>query len=78
VQWVGEADWEYACDIFHDSGDGHERQDFVFDGLDTVASVYLNDELIHESTNMFQTHRVNVTARLRTGINQLRIVFLSA
>jgi beta-mannosidase len=78
VQWVGEADWEYACNIFHDSGNGHERQDLVFDGLDTVASVYLNDELIHESTNMFQTHRVNVTARLRTGKNQLRIVFLSA
>jgi beta-mannosidase len=78
VQWVGEADWEYACEFFYEPRDGHARQDLVFDGLDTVASVFLNDGLILESTNMFQTHRVNVSAKLQVGLNRLRIVFLSA
>lgn len=78
VQWVGDADWEYACDFLDKSSNGHARQDIVFDGLDTIASVYLNDELIYESTNMFHTQRVNITGRLKDGLNQLRIVFLSA
>jgi len=78
VQWVGETDWEYSCEFAHDATNSHARQDLVFDGLDTIASVYLNDELVLESTNMFQTHRINVTGRLLDGVNIVHIVFLSA
>jgi beta-mannosidase len=76
VQWVGETDWEYACDFQHKLDEHHSRQDLVFEGLDTVASVHLNDEhKILQSTNMFHRHRVDVTGQLREGINTLRIVF---
>lgn len=79
VQWVGEADWEYACDFRYDPDSGHSRQDLVFTSLDTVATVYLNDQdMILESTNMFHRHRVNVTGKLHSGLNTLRIVFKSA
>jgi len=78
VQWVGETDWEYECDFAHQPSDSHARQDLVFEGLDTFASVYLNEQLILTSSNMFHRHRVNVTDKLRSGINVLRITFRSA
>jgi beta-mannosidase len=79
VQWVGEADWEYACDFQYEPEQAHSRQDLVFAGLDTVATVYLNDQNeILNSTNMFHRHRVDVTGKLRAGLNTIRIVFKSA
>ncbi|OIW25685.1 beta-mannosidase precursor [Coniochaeta ligniaria NRRL 30616] len=79
VQWVGEADWEYACDFHYEPDQNHSRQDLVFDGLDTVATVYLNGGAqILQSSNMFHRHRVDVTSKLRPGPNTLRIVFRSA
>ncbi|ERS96904.1 hypothetical protein HMPREF1624_06230 [Sporothrix schenckii ATCC 58251] len=76
VQWVGEADWEYECSFKAVARSA--RQVLVFDGLDTFAAVYLNDQLILESDNMFHTHRVDVHGTLRDGANSLLIVFRSA
>lgn len=78
VQWVGETDWEYACDFMYELDEKHSRQDLVFEGLDTIAAVYLNEELVLISSNMFHRHRVDVTGKLRSGTNTLRIVFTSA
>lgn len=51
----------------------------AFDGLDTFATVKLNDEVILESDNMFIPHRVDVTSRLKHGsTNTLTIDFASA
>lgn len=79
VQWVASKDWEYACDFQYKPSLLHSRQDLVFDGLDTIATVYLNgDDEVLQSFNMFHRHRVQVTGKLRTGLNTLRIVFRSA
>lgn len=54
-------------------------RDLVFSGLDTFATVYLNEEKLLESENMFVSYRVNVTDRIKAGSeNTLRIVFHSA
>lgn len=45
-----------------------------FDGLATVAEVYLNGELVLESQSMFAAHAVDVSARLRED-NELAIRF---
>lgn len=51
----------------------------AFDGLDTYACVKLNDTTILESDNMFVIHRVDVTDKLSTGVdNVLRIDFKPA
>ncbi|SPN99299.1 related to beta-mannosidase [Cephalotrichum gorgonifer] len=78
VQWVGETDWEYSCEFIHESSVSHCHQDLVFEGLDTYATVFLNDRHILTSTNMFHRHRINVTDTLQSGANVLRITFLSA
>ena len=78
VQWVGETDWEYQCEFVHEPNAKHSRRDLVFEGLDTYASVFLNDRLILISSNMFHRHRIDVSDVLQSGVNVLRIVFRSA
>src|SRR5690606_17854938 len=48
-----------------------------FHGLDTYAEVYLNNEQILEANNMFRSWKVNVTGKLISGENELRILFRS-
>ena len=50
----------------------------VFDGLDTFADVYLNDQAILHADNMFRRWRIPAKPLLKPGPNTLRIVFHSA
>lgn len=77
VQWVSDADWEYKT-TFSLSEDLLEKKHFElnFDGLDTYASVYLNDSLILKANNAFRTWEVDVKPLLKLE-NELRLVFES-
>jgi beta-mannosidase len=79
VQWVAEADWEYRRSLAVD-GDvtAERRQALVFEGLDTLADVRLNGELLGSADNAFRRWSWDVTGRLRSGANELSIVFRSA
>jgi beta-mannosidase len=79
LQWIGLTDWEYQTVFQVDaSALAHERADLVFDGLDTLADVYLNDQSILHSDNMFRHWRIPAKAVLKPGPNTLRVVFHSA
>jgi beta-mannosidase len=78
VQWVGLEDWEYTTEFEYKSQQGNSTQDLVFEGLDTFATVYLNDQEVLYSDNMFHIHRINVNGKLKEGKNSLRILFKSA
>jgi beta-mannosidase len=79
LQWVGLTDWEYQTAFQIDSASlGHDHVDLVFDGLDTFADVYLNDQAILHADNMFRRWRIPAKALLKSGPNTLRIVFHSA
>ncbi len=79
LQWVGLADWEYQTTFQVDAAAlAHEHVDLVFDGLDTFADVYLNDQAILHADNMFRRWRIPAKAALKPGANTLRIVFHSA
>ena len=77
LQWIEERDWEYratvAKTLLSESG-----IELVADGLDTVATVFLNGKKVAATDNMFIGHRWPVKPLLRTGTNELRIVFASA
>ena len=78
LQWIGLTDWEYQTTFQVDSAwFGHEHVDLVFDGLDTFADVYLNDQVILHSDNMFRHWRIPAKPLLKPGQNTLRIVFHS-
>jgi len=79
LQWIGLTDWEYQTTFQADAASlGHDHIDLVFDGLDTFADVYLNDQAILHADNMFRTWRIPAKALLKPGQNTLRIVFHSA
>ncbi len=78
LQWIGLADWEYrarfdAPRALRDDA----RSDLVFEGLDTLAEVWLNGEKLLDADNAFRTWRVPVQGKLRGKGNELRVVFHS-
>ena len=79
LQWIEKKNWEYKKS-FQLSAETLKKKhsELVFDGLDTYASVYLNGKLVLKADNMFRQWRVNVKPYLRSGDNQLKVVFESA
>ena len=79
LQWIGLTDWEYQTTFQVDSATlAHDHIDLVFDGLDTFADVYLNDQAVLKADNMFRRWRIPAKSQLKAGPNTLRIVFHSA
>ncbi len=76
VQWVARNDWRYET-VFDmpDGWLGEDKLFLVFEGLDTVADIFLNDILLGRAENMFRSYRYEVRAHLRRGKNVLRVVF---
>ena len=82
VQWIDETDWVYEA-AFHLDEPMPPTTYLLFNGLDTVAEIKLNGELIGTSDNMLIAHEFPVGQNLRSGDgaegdNSLRILFRSA
>ena len=78
ILWTYNTQWEYVRS-FEATAEhlAAGMQQLVFDGLDTVADVYLNEQLVGKSENMFRRYRFDVRSALVEGENSLRIVFHS-
>ncbi len=78
VAWVAEADWEYRYQ-FAITPDllAQPHIWLVCDGLDTLASVALNGQILGRTDNMFRQYRWDVAPVLRAAGNDLRITFAS-
>src|SRR4051794_13217956 len=78
LQWIELRDWEYKTQFAADDAMLSARNlELVFDGLDTYATVFLNEREILRADSMFRTWRVDVKHELKPGPNELRIVFHS-
>jgi beta-mannosidase len=79
LQWIEKENWEYQgyFDLDQKTLD-RQNIELVFNGLDTYADVYLNNELILRANNMFRTWTVDVKGLLRQRNNHLFIKFASA
>ena len=79
VQWIEKNDWEYQC-TFNISKQEliQEHIELQFKGLDTYASIYLNDSLILTTDNMFRTWNIDIKKIALLGKNKLRILFESS
>lgn len=51
--------------------------DLVFEGVDTFAEIYLNDSLIHQTSNYFTPYRLEVSDLLKQDGNTLQVVIAS-
>ncbi len=78
LQWIDKEDWIYET-RFSLSSDmmQKENMDLIFEGLDTYADVYLNDECILKADNMFRRWSLPVKQYIKEGDNVLKIYFHS-
>lgn len=78
AQWVEKKEWEYERSFTVDEA-FLERDRILLDcrGLDVICELYLNDELIAETRNMFIEYEFDVRDHLKAGTNTLRAVFRS-
>lgn len=78
LQWIGEADWVYET-VFTltDAELNHRHIDLVFEGLDTYASVMLNNQPVLEANNMFRKWEIEMGSILKLGENTLKVTFQS-
>lgn len=78
LQWIGRTDWEYRTTFEVSAADlRHRHMELVFDGLDTLAEVYVNKTQVLKANNMFRNWRVPVKKSLHPGTNEIRIIFHS-
>lgn len=52
-----------------------DKMELVCDGLDTIASVWLNEKLLGRTENMFIQHRFDVTKYIKPAGNSLLVKF---
>jgi beta-mannosidase len=78
VQWVGESDWVYKRTF--DVPDDVLKNDRVLlrcEGLDTLATIKINDREIGRADNMFRLWEFDVKPFLRSGANTIEVFFES-
>ncbi|MEO6875667.1 MAG: glycoside hydrolase family 2 protein [Opitutaceae bacterium] len=79
LQWIEQHDWEYRATFRVSAALLAEKEiELACDGLDTLATVFLNGHQIATSDNMFVPLRVSVRSALRPDRNELRFHFASA
>ncbi|MFM6954450.1 MAG: glycosyl hydrolase 2 galactose-binding domain-containing protein [Sphingobacteriaceae bacterium] len=76
VQWVENETWVYETTLnLQEKQAKQESLSLIFEGLDTYAKVYLNNQLILEADNMFRRWEVPVKSMMKIGANRLKVVF---
>ena len=77
--WVAETDWEYTRNFkVSESFLAHEKVFLVCHGLDTLATIRVNDKEVGRTDNMFRTYEFDVSKILKRGKNSIRVCFESA
>jgi len=77
LKWIEEKNWTYHTHFQVADMDLEKDHIYlVFEGLDTYAKVFLNEQLILSSQNMFVKHQVDVKGIIAEN-NELRIEFQS-
>ncbi|MBA3708188.1 MAG: hypothetical protein H0W83_05145, partial [Planctomycetes bacterium] len=78
VQWIDEQDWELRRTVRATAGDcARARQQLVFEGIDTVATIRVNGRVVGRSVNMFRQVVCDVAGALKPGANEIRILLAS-
>ena len=76
AQWVDKKDWEYKTQFTVDEAIFNKEQiELNFEGLDTYATVYLNNIEILKADNAFLGWKIDCKKHLKLGENSLKIVF---
>jgi len=74
---VAEKEWIYRKEFIFTKKE-YNKAELVFEGLDTLATIYLNGHYIGKAENMFIPHRFDVGNYLKEGKNLIEVHFASA
>ncbi len=77
LQWIENEDWEYLRNFEIEEELLTDEVNLVFEGLDTFCEIYLNGEKILESDNMFIPYRIPCKGLLKSGKNEVHLIFRS-
>ncbi len=78
LQWIQDSTWIYETKFMVTSEELSYAYVFLeFEGLDTYAKIFLNNQEIGASENMFVAWKDEVKGNLINGENSLRIIFTS-
>ena len=78
LQWIDKLDWDYQTTFLVDAEwMKMDRVALDFKGLDTYAQVFVNEQEVIATDNMFREYLVDIKPHLQAGENTLRITFLS-
>ncbi len=77
LKWIEDSLFTYTT-LFNLNLNNEIQYTITFEGLDTYAKVWLNNEFIIKSNSMFISYQKDVTTLLRNGTNILKIEFYSA
>jgi beta-mannosidase len=70
-EWMENKDWWYSRTFRVDQNFIQDRVELCFEGLDTIADVWLNGQYLGRSVNAFVPWTVDVTKVIRPGENLL-------
>ncbi len=77
IQWISKKPWLYKKNFSLSKETLKKRKHFLrFDGLDTYASVYLNDSLILKVNNAFRSWEIDISSIIKPE-NKLLVFFKS-
>ncbi len=76
MQWVGRKNWSYEREVQVPLELFNEDTILLrFEGLDTLAEIFLNGKKVASTDNMFRSWEFDVKALLQPGLNHLQIIF---
>ena len=77
IQWISTKNWSYKTPVSVTEETLLKSKHFLrFEGLDTYADIYLNDQFLLKTNNAFRSWEVDVSDVLKLE-NELKIIFNS-
>ncbi len=76
VAWVAASEWIYEKLFVAEDLSAFDRVVLRFEGLDTFASISLNDKALGQTCNRFEPAEFDVKALLKPGKNRLVVTFV--
>lgn len=74
--WIEETSWEYKRTFKLSEKDlSHLAHHLVFEGLDTIAEVFVNGKSVGKAENMFRRYTFEAKNALRVGQNEILVAF---
>ncbi|XP_064595240.1 beta-mannosidase-like [Liolophura sinensis] len=78
-RWIPRENWTYQK-TFQVSSDIYTKSRVILscDGLDTIATIKVNGQVVGKSSNMFVKYDFDIKSALKLGVNEIRVEFQSA